>query len=66
MDSANTGVVLGGIGVAVSVLTTIVGIVNHKRIRSNCCGKKLEASLDIEGTTPPTVAPAPPPIKVEV
>ena len=32
---------------------------NHRRIRSNCCGRKIEASLDIENTTPPK-APAPP------
>jgi hypothetical protein len=32
---------------------------NHRRIRSNCCGKKIEASLDIENTTPPK-GPAPP------
>ena len=36
---------------------------NHRRIRSNCCGKKIEASLDIENTTPPQGAP-PGPIKV--
>lgn len=26
---------------------------NHKRVRSNCCGKKLEMSLDVDETTPP-------------
>lgn len=39
--------------IAISVLTTILGIVNHKRVRSTCCGKKGEVSLDIEQTTPP-------------
>ena len=45
-----------------ATFTAIVGIaykiykvVNHKRIRSNCCGKKLEASIDIDNTTPPEV-----------
>ena len=33
---------------------------NHRRIRSNCCGRKVEASLDIENTTPPRDAPPPP------
>jgi hypothetical protein len=38
---------------------------NHRRIRSSCCGRKMEASLDIEQTTPPRVTPAVlPPIKV--
>ena len=31
---------------------TILGVINHKRIRSTCCGAKLETSLDIENTTP--------------
>jgi len=45
-----------------ATFTAIVGIaykiymvVNHKRIRSNCCGKKIEASIDIDNTTPPEV-----------
>ena len=33
---------------------TIIALINHKRIRSNCCGVKIETSLDIENTTPPT------------
>jgi hypothetical protein len=40
----------GYVALAVSVGTAVVGVVNHKRIRSNCCGKKTEASLDIENT----------------
>jgi len=36
---------------------------NHRRIRSTCCGKKMEASLDIEQTTPPRVIPAPPGVR---
>ena len=27
---------------------------NHRRVRSNCCGKKLEMSLDVEETSPKT------------
>lgn len=40
--------------------TTILGLlifiyraVNHKRFRSNCCGNKMEMSVDVEDTTPP-------------
>jgi hypothetical protein len=45
--------ILSMIAIAVSVLTAVVGVINHKRIRSNCCGKVAEASIDIENTTPP-------------
>ena len=44
--------VLSGISIALSVGTIILGVVNHKRIRSTCCGKKVDASFDIEDTTP--------------
>jgi len=36
----------------IGMLYKIYSVVNHKRIRSNCCGKKLVASIDIENTTP--------------
>jgi hypothetical protein len=32
------------------VTSIVIAAINHKRIRSNCCGRKLEASLDIEDT----------------
>jgi hypothetical protein len=47
------GAISGYVALAVALLSSIVGIVNHKRIRSNCCGAKSEVSLDIETTTPP-------------
>lgn len=43
-----TGLATGAIG----ILGTILAIVNHKRIRSNCCGHKVEVSMDVEATTP--------------
>lgn len=39
-------------GFILGLVSTIYAGVNHKRIRSTCCGKKLEASLDVESTTP--------------
>lgn len=42
-------------GIVISVAGSIFAVVNHKRIRSKCCDKKLEVSLDIDNTTPPTV-----------
>ena len=39
--------------IALSLATAAYGIINHKRIRSHCCGKEVIASIDIETTTPP-------------
>jgi len=50
MDTTN---ILGLSGFAISMAGVIYTAINHKRIRSNCCGKHLEASLDVENTTPP-------------
>ena len=51
MDNSTT-VVISFCGFAVSILTAVVAAINHKRIRSSCCGKEIVASLDIESTTP--------------
>ena len=49
--------VTGSIGATVTVLLgigyKIFQAVNHKRLRSNCCGKDLVLSVDVESTTPP-------------
>ena len=39
-------------GFIVSLATMILGIINHKRIRSTCCKKELSVSIDVENTTP--------------
>jgi len=46
--------ILGIVAIVISSITAIVGALNHTKIRSVCCGRKLEASLDIEKTSPPT------------
>lgn len=51
MDSQSTGII-AFCGLAVSILTAVIGAINHRRIRSNCCGKEMSASLDIESTSP--------------
>lgn len=56
MDNETSGII-AIIGLVISVGGSVLAIVNHKRIRSNCCGNKIEASLDIEETTPPTSLP---------
>jgi hypothetical protein len=40
------------VSIALSIGAIIMGIVNHKRIRSSCCGKEASVSLDIENTSP--------------
>jgi hypothetical protein len=46
---------LGMSGGIAGLLSLVIGIViklNHKRCRSNCCGKKMEVAVDVEETTP--------------
>lgn len=57
----DAGEITGAIAVVVSVATAIIGFINHKRIRSNCCGRDMSVSVDIENTTPPGAAAVPPP-----
>jgi len=51
MDSIAT-TVFAYVGGATAILGTLYTAINHKRVRSNCCGKVVEASLDVENTTP--------------
>jgi len=51
MDS---NAILSIAAIVVSLGATVLSIINHKRIRSNCCGRTLQASIDVESTTPPT------------
>ena len=52
MDSDTSSALAIG-SIVISILGSAIAFINHKRIRSNCCGKKTEVSLDIENTTPP-------------
>lgn len=45
--------ILGLVAIIISVSGTILGVINHKKIRSKCCGHELAASIDIEPSTPP-------------
>jgi hypothetical protein len=56
MDN-NGGEIMSIIALVISAGGILVGVINHKRIRSSCCGKKAEASFDIETTTPPNKSP---------
>lgn len=63
MDSNS---ILSIVAIVVSIGGTILAVINHKRVRSNCCGKEITASLDVESTTPPNikVPPLPPSPKI--
>jgi hypothetical protein len=49
-------IVSGAIGATIMssfyIAYRIIQYINHTRIRSSCCGKKMEASIDIEATSP--------------
>ena len=54
MDVNN--IIMGGISGSTFTLTVFIiykmyRCINHRRIRSSCCGKKMEASLDIDKTS---------------
>jgi hypothetical protein len=49
------GSILGIIALIFSFIGSVVTIINHKRIRSSCCGKEISTSLDIENTSPPKI-----------
>ena len=45
--------ILSIVAIVTSVGGTLLALVNHTRVRSMCCGQKIEVSLDVEKTTPP-------------
>lgn len=53
MDFQSAGSVAGIVSLIIVIGGRILDVINNKRIRSNCCGKIGEASLNIENTTPP-------------
>jgi hypothetical protein len=44
--------ILSIVAIVLSVVSAIIGVINHKRLRSQCNGKELVVALDIENTTP--------------
>jgi hypothetical protein len=47
------GSYLGYVSMVVMGIGSIVALVNHRTIRSKCCGREASVSLDIDATTPP-------------
>ena len=48
----DTGAALGGTGLFISVFGIIYSAINHKHIKTRCCGKVYEASIDIGPNEP--------------
>jgi hypothetical protein len=46
----DTGAALGGTGLFISLVGIIYSAINHKHIRSKCCGKEMDFSIDIDST----------------
>jgi len=44
--------IMGYCSLGLSIASIILGIINHRRIRSNCCGRIGEVAIDIDNTTP--------------
>ena len=57
MDYTSIGSIAGYISLAVVIIDKIVTLVNHKRLKSKCCGQSTEISLDIKDITPPPEVP---------
>lgn len=53
MDNYASGGIGAGAVVVLGILYRVYLAVNHHRVRSNCCGKELVVSVDVEKTTPP-------------
>ena len=54
MDYSTAGGIAGLVSLAIVIIEKLFQMLNHKRVRSKCCGKTAEASLDVENTTPPS------------
>jgi hypothetical protein len=51
-DSATGTQIVSWLSLALVVVGIVVGAVNHKRVRSSCCGAEKTISIDIDNTTP--------------
>jgi len=48
----DTSGIVATVALILSVGGSVIAVINHKRIRSSCCGRKMDLSVDIENTTP--------------
>ena len=54
-DSISTqiGAIAGYISLCLMIVGSVIAAVNHRRIRSECCGRFATVSLSVDATTPP-------------
>lgn len=53
MDFSWESAGIGGTSIMIlGILYKVYSAVNHRRLRSNCCGKIMVAEIDIDTTTP--------------
>jgi len=66
MDAAQLGQYSGYIAMIIAMGAMVIGICNKKRLRSRCCGRTLEASLQISAapSTPPEATETRPTVTV--
>ena len=55
----DTGTALGGTGLFLSIMGIIYSAINHKHIRSRCCGKVYDMAIDIGETSKVHIETAP-------
>jgi hypothetical protein len=53
MSDTSTGTqIVSWLSLGLGIIGLVIGAINHKRIRSSCCGVEKSISLDIETTSP--------------
>jgi len=63
-QTLQSGGLSAGFIFAIGLLYKLYHVINHHRIRSRCCGRTLDASIDIDGTSPTSTSPTPSPQKI--
>jgi hypothetical protein len=59
MDNYTSGGIGASAVLALGLAYRVYIAINHHRVRSNCCGKQMVVSVDVEETTPPLKIKAP-------
>jgi len=53
MSDTSTGTqIVSWVSLGLGIIGLLIGAINHKSIRSRCCGREATISLDIDNTTP--------------
>jgi len=62
----NDAAIMSIVSLVVAVGGATLAVINHKRIRSTCCGRVFSASVDVEDTTPPILKIVIPDTKLDI